>query len=93
MIRKLIIPLYILASLILGGAVWFYASGQLLSELQQRVRSDLALASDRVVGEFHAHRMLAVSASQDPRLADATTSLEDLKAILLRITDLSGALD
>lgn len=93
MARKLVIPLTLLASLILGGAVWFYASGQLLSELQQRGRSDLALASDRVVGEFHAHRMLAVSTSQDPRLAEASTSVADLKAILLRITDLSGALD
>ena len=91
--RKLIILLYLLASLILGGAVWFYASGTLLAELQQRGRSDLALASDRVVGEFHAHRMLAVAASQDPRLSDETTSIAELKAILLRTTDLSGALD
>jgi two-component system C4-dicarboxylate transport sensor histidine kinase DctB len=91
--RKLIILLYLLASLILGGAVWFFASGTLLAELQQRGRSDLALASDRVVGEFHAHRMLAVAVSQDPRLADETTSTADLKAILLRTTDLSGALD
>ncbi|MEO9824278.1 MAG: ATP-binding protein [Paracoccaceae bacterium] len=93
MARKLIIPLYLLASLILGGGVWYYASGQLLSELQQRGHSDLALATDRVVGEFHGHRMLAVSTSQDPRLADTATSTEDLKSILVRIADLSGALD
>lgn len=93
MTRKLIILLYLLASLILGGAVWFYASGTLLAELQQRARSDLALASDRVVGEFHSHRILAVSAAQDPRLADESTSSEDLKSILLRVADMSGALD
>ena len=93
MVRKLIILFTLLASLILGGGVWYYASGQLFSELQQRGRSDLALATDRVVGEFHAHRMLAVSTSQDPRLADKTTSAADLKAILVRIADLSGALD
>lgn len=93
MVRKLVILIYVLASLILGGAVWFFASGTLLAELQQRGRSDLALATDRVVGEFHAHRMLAVSTSQDPRLSDTDTSAEELKSILLRITDLSGALD
>ncbi len=93
MTRKLIILLYLLASLILGGGVWFYASGTLLAELQQRGRSDLALASDRVVGEFHSHRILAVSAAQDPRLADESTSTEDLKSILLRVADMSGALD
>lgn len=90
---KLIIPLYIVTSLILSGAVWLYASGQLLSELQQRGESDLALATDRVVGEFHAHSMLAVSTSQDPRLETSQTSAADLKAILLRVADLSGALD
>ena len=93
MARKLIILLYLLASLILGGAVWYYASGTLLAELQQRGRSDLALASDRVVGEFHAHRLLAVATSQDPRLADKSTSPSELKTILMRTTDLSGALD
>ena len=93
MTRKLIILLYLFASLILGAGVWYYASGQLLSELQQRGKSDLALTTDRVVGEFHAHRMLAVSTSQDPRLASPETSNADLKAILLRIADLSGALD
>lgn len=93
MVRVFGFSLYATVLVALVGAVWFAAFSRSVAELEQRGRSDLALASDRLVNELVSYRALAVTLADDPRLRDETTPADDLQRILLRAADLSGALD
>ncbi|MDJ0631119.1 MAG: ATP-binding protein [Rhodobacter sp.] len=79
--------------LTVSAAVWFFALTQSLTELDRRARSDLALASDRLMGSLLGYRQLAVALASDPRLGSATTNEQTLSQILLHMSDISGALD
>ena len=90
---RLVISLYLMCAVLLGLGVGSYSLSRLLNDLEQRGQSDLSLATDHFISELHAHRQLAVSLAQDPRLTDPALDREVLDQFLLRIADLSGALD
>lgn len=91
--RTLRILAFLAAALAFTGGVWWVGLGQSLDQLERRGRSDLALASDRLVTQLGRYRELIVVLAGDPRLQDPSVPREDLTAILLRAADLSGALD
>ncbi len=72
---------------------WFgYLSA--LDQLRQRGQSDLALASDRLTGEFGRYRELAVLMADHPVVAAIAAGGDaDVTALLRRTTDKTGSLD
>ena len=93
MLLRLVIPVYLLCAALIGAGVGGYSLSQLVRDLEQRGQSDLSLATDHFISELHAHRQLAVSLAQDPRLIEPGQDVAGLRQFLLRIADLSGALD
>ena len=84
---------FMVGVLVLVAAVWVYSAARSTVELERRGASDLALASDRLVGSLVGYRQLAVTLSSDPRMVDGVVSKTELEDILRRATDISGALD
>lgn len=66
---------------------------QSLDEVEQRGRSDLALASDRLVSGLFGYRQFTVELTLDPRLHAPEDATDPMAAALLRAADISGALD
>ena len=91
--RLVRILVFLAASLAFVGGIWWVGLGQALGELERRGRSDLALASDRLLKQLGRYRELIVVLASDPRLQDPDLPEETLGGILLRAADLSGALD
>ncbi len=82
-----------LAALAFVLTVWWIGLGQALDQLQQRGRSDLTLASDRLIKQLSRYRELIVVLAGDPQLRNSDIAPDALEALLLRPSDLSGALD
>jgi len=93
MFRLTVALLYLLCALLISGGVWWFGLGQALGELEKRGQSDLALASDRLVGHLQRYRELTVLLADDPRFQTSQISGNELREILLRAADLSAALD
>lgn len=84
---------FLAAALTVTFTVWWVGLGQALGEIEKSGRSDLRLASDRLFSQLQRYRELLVVLATDPRLLDPATPPAELRAILLRASDLSGALD
>ena len=84
---------FLVASCAFVLTVWWIGLGQSLSQLEQRGRSDLALASDRLIKQLSRYSELAVVLAGDPQWRATDTDPVELQRLLLRPADLSGALD
>ena len=91
--RSALVSLFLAAVAALTVAVWLYSANQAVHELDRRGQSDLALASDRLVGALFRYRQLAVTLASSPRIGANGVDRGDLAGILLRAADVSGALD
>lgn len=90
---------FVLAYLGVVGAmavgVWRYGYVQGLTQLAQRGQADLALASDRLVGQLQRYRDLAVTMADHPQVVQALTdgATQDTRFLLLDAADRSATLD
>ena len=94
--RMVMIFAFLLAVAGLAVAVWWYGYVVALSQLEQRARSDLALASDSLTGELRRYRELAVLTADHPDLPAALidpAAAARFRPIIQQIADTSGALD
>lgn len=75
--------------------VWRYGYLQALDQLAQQGRADLALASDRLVGQLERYRELAVLMADHPTVQEIARSEEAARAdqLFLEVADKTGALD
>ena len=93
--RGLGIALYLICVALLAGGVWRYATHQGMTQLSARANADLALASDRLVGQLQRYRDLAVVMADHPQVArvlQGTVRPED-GALLRGVADRASALD
>ncbi|MDJ0638600.1 MAG: ATP-binding protein [Paracoccaceae bacterium] len=84
---------FLLVSLAFVLSVWWIGLGQALDQLAARGRTDLELASDRLVRQLSRYRELIVVLAGDPELQKQSTPQTEVRERLLRAADLSGALD
>lgn len=80
---------------VMATGVWRYGYVQGLAQLAQRGQADLALASDRLVGQLQRYRDLAVGMADHPRVRRALAGQGNDRArlLLLEAADRSAALD
>lgn len=89
------IAMFLICVALLAGAVWRYATHQGMSQLSARANADLALASDRLVGQLQRYRDLAVVMADHPQVVRALQGdvrLED-RSLLRGVADRAAALD
>ncbi len=94
--RLFVIAAFLAAVTAFSAGVWWYGYVSALGQLEQRARSDLALASDRLTGELRRFRELAVLTADHPQLQPVMAGLtpaEMIRPVLQRIADKTGALD
>ncbi len=94
--RLLVIAGFLAAVTAFAGGVWWYGYVAALAQLEQRARSDLALASDSLTGELRRFRELAVLTADHPHLRPLMAGVmaeDDLRAVLQEVADKTGALD
>lgn len=88
---------YIFTVAAFAGGVWWFAYGAALDQLADRGRSDLSLASDRLVQQLSQYRELAVLLSDHPTLVPLARgeggSEAEAAALLLRTADKTGSLE
>lgn len=85
---------FLVAVAVLSLGVGWFGYMAALDQLEQRGRSDLALASDRLTGELGRYRELAVLLADHPVVGDTLRGDSDGVAGLLRETaDKTGSLD
>lgn len=78
------------------GGVWWFAYSSALDQLAERGRSDLALASDRLVSQLQQYRELAVLMADHPTLAavlEGQVPARSIETLLLRTADMTGTLE
>ena len=93
--RGLSIVIFGVCVAVLSTAVWRYAVHQGLAQLSARGSADLALASDRLVGQLQRYRDLAVVMADHPqvvRVLEGNKQPEDT-ALLRSVADRASALD
>ncbi len=80
---------------LISFGVWRYGYLQALDQLSSQGRADLALASDRLVGQLERYRELAVLMADHPAVADLAQQgkAETADALFLEVADKTGALD
>ncbi|MCG6903990.1 MAG: sensor histidine kinase [Rhodobacter sp.] len=93
MARSLVVSIFLICVAGLVATVWIYSLNGSIREIGNRGRSDLALASARLVSGLRGYRLLTAALARDPRLKSLETPLDETNEILLRAADLSGALD
>lgn len=92
--RIIAVVAFLVAVAALSSGVWWFGYQSALDQLEQRGRSDLALASDRLTGELSRYRELAVLMADHPVVAAAVDGRGAGTADLLRQTaDKTGSLD
>ncbi len=93
--RALVVALFLVATAALGVGVWRYGYVQALGGLAKRGAADLALASDRVVGQLQRYRELAVLMADHPVVDALATGAEPSAASALfeEVADKTGALE
>ncbi|MFK7881116.1 ATP-binding protein [Roseobacter sp.] len=91
----LIICVFLGAVAAASAGVWRYAYLQALDQLERQGQSDLALASDRLVGQLQRFRELAVFLADHPYSADLASGhgSEPAQGLFLEVADKTGALD
>lgn len=93
--RGLSIVFFMICVAGLSMGVWRYVVHQGLAQLSARGSADLALASDRLVGQLQRYRDLAVVMADHPqvvRVLAGTPQVED-RALLRRVADRAAAQD
>ncbi len=78
------------------GGVWWFAYTSALTQMADRGRSDLSLASDRLVSQLQQYRELAVLMADHPTLVAALhdeVGVAAAQALLLRTADKTGTLN
>lgn len=96
MYRLAIISLYLTFVALVAGAVWWTTLGSALQTAQDKGRSDLSLAADRLVLELQRARDLSVHLADDPRLLELLTRSggdAEVERILQAAADRAGASD
>jgi len=76
-------------------AVWWYGFTGALGQIERRAQSDLALASDSLVGELKRFRELAVLSADRPQMRGVLTGAvqaEVLRDVLQEVADKTGAI-
>lgn len=94
--RGLIIGIFMLCVIALAQGVWRYATQHGLTQLSARGQADLALASDRLVGQLQRYRDLAVVMAAHPQVAQVLARGAQVpgdRALLLSVADRASALD
>ncbi len=93
--RGLGVAVFLICVVFLTGAVWRYATHQGMAQLSARANADLALASDRLVGQLQRYRDLAVVMADHPQVIRAVQgTVVPLDSTLLRgVADRAAALD
>ena len=93
-LRMLAVVAFLVAVAVLSLGVGWFGYMSALDQLEQRGRSDLALASDRLTGELGRYRELAVLLADHPVVAATLAGDRGDAAALLRETaDKTGSLD
>ena len=93
--RPAFIGLYLAAVSALAAAVWIYGYAQALDQVAARGRSDLELASDRLVTQLQRYREFAVLMAPHPALAalQGSGSRARAEAVLLAASDKTGTMN
>ncbi|WP_298911792.1 ATP-binding protein [uncultured Roseobacter sp.] len=93
--RAAIIFVFLGAVAAASAGVWRYAYLQALDQLERQGRSDLALASDRLVGQLKRFGELAVFLADHPMSAELAqgNGAQSAEALFLDVADKSDALD
>ncbi|WP_341365774.1 ATP-binding protein [Yoonia sp. BS5-3] len=94
--RIFMIAAFLAAVTVFAAGVWWYGYVAALGPLEQRARSDLALASDSLTGELRRFRELAVLTADHPQVRPVMSGAgtpDSLRPVLQEIADKSGALD
>ncbi|SES17153.1 two-component system, NtrC family, C4-dicarboxylate transport sensor histidine kinase DctB [Tranquillimonas rosea] len=94
--RALIFAAFVGVVAAVAGAVWWGAYDSALDRLEERGRSDLRLAADRLVGELQQYREMAVLMADHPVLHDIATGQGNAaraEALLRDVADKTGSLD
>jgi two-component system C4-dicarboxylate transport sensor histidine kinase DctB len=93
--RGLSILAFLICVAALSTGVWRYASHQGMAQLSARGGADLALASDRLVGQLQRYRDLAVGMADHPDVVHVLLqgAQPGDKALLRKVADRSAALD
>ncbi|AGI68842.1 C4-dicarboxylate transport sensor protein DctB [Octadecabacter antarcticus 307] len=96
--RIIAVVTFLVAVTALSAGVGWVGYMSALDQLAQRGRSDLALASDRLTGELHSYRELAVLMADHPTVAATVDGDWDREAtgvadLLRQTADKTGSLD
>ncbi|WP_300029581.1 ATP-binding protein [uncultured Roseobacter sp.] len=93
--RFAMISVFLLAVAALSAGVWRYGYLQALDQLARQGRGDLALASDRLVGQLQRYRELAVLLADHPVMAllEQGDGTGEASALFLSVADKTAALD
>ena len=93
--RGFSIVVFLICVAVLSTAVWRYAVHQGMAQLAARGSADLALASDRLVGQLQRYRDLAVVMADHPRVVGVLVDggRADDKSLLRSVADRAAAMD
>lgn len=91
--RGALILAFLAAVLAVSLGVYRYAYFQALEQTTAQGRADLALASDRLVGQLQRFRELAVLLADHPVLAQSVVDAGQAQALFLSVADKIDALD
>ncbi len=87
--------LYLCAVLAVSAGVWRYAYLQALEQLTLQGTADLALASDRLVGQLERYRELSVLLADHPVVVSVSERdmRDKARALFLAVADMTGAMN
>jgi len=93
--RGIGIVVFLVCVAVLSAGVWRYALSYGMGQLAARGTADLALASDRLVGQLQRYRDLAVVMADHPQVVQAleTGAQPQDKVLLRKVADRGAALD
>lgn len=93
--RLTLVTAFLLVVAAVAAGVWRYGYVQALGQLSRQGETDLALASDRLMGQLQRYRELAVLTADRPALVSAIQTGADAstRAFLLEMADKTTALD
>jgi two-component system C4-dicarboxylate transport sensor histidine kinase DctB len=93
--RLTLVAAFLLVVAVVAAGVWRYGYVQALGQLSRQGETDLALASDRLVGQLQRYRELAVLTADRPALVSAVQKGSDgaTRAFLLEMADKTTAQD
>lgn len=96
--RKLIWPslFFLMLAGALSSGIWWWALGTALDRLEEQGKSELSLASDRLLGQLQRFRQLAVVLADHPSFtallrADSDQFVEAAEQFLLETADKTGS--